>query len=163
MRLTATKRLDLEQDRARRVVARFAEGEAPLVLALAVQASIGFVPKVAIPEIAQKAHLESKELTEALEADQSIRLEPPGEHRITICTGTTCAPRGGASMVKLARRVLGINLFTTTPDETIRLDSQKCLGRCAMAPNVRIDGKLRGAMDEKRFGLLLGVLGRMRD
>ena len=65
-------------------------------------------------------------------------------------------------MVRFARRLLGINLFRTTADAAIRLDSQKCLGRCAMAPNVRIDGNLLGVMDEKRFGLLLGVMTRPR-
>jgi NADH-quinone oxidoreductase subunit E len=165
MRLKATKRLDLELDRAQRVLARFDSGSDSRVLGLAVQAKLGYVPEVSIREIAEKAGRSREAVLSELAADGEIRLTPRGDHRVTICTGTTCAPRGGVAMLKLARRQLGINVFDTSevPDQdTIRLDAQKCLGRCAMAPNVRIDGQLKGAMSEKRLDALLAVLRRSR-
>ena len=162
MPIRSTKRRNLEQDRARRVISRFEEGSDPRSLSIAVQESLGFVPSVALCEISKKSGCSEAEVLALVESDTTLLREPRGHHRVTICTGTTCAPRGGASMVRMARRLLGINLFRTTADDTIRLDSQKCLGRCAMAPNVQIDGTLFGAMDEKRFRLLLSVMGSKR-
>ncbi|MBW2270365.1 MAG: NAD(P)H-dependent oxidoreductase subunit E [Deltaproteobacteria bacterium] len=132
-------------------------------MAIAVQGSIGFVPAIAIPEIAERSGATHDEIAELVASDAAFRSSPLGRHRVTICTGTSCAPRGGVAMVRIARELLGINLFQTTTDAAIRLDSEKCLGRCASAPNVKIDGKLQGAMDEKRFGSLVGILRRSRD
>ena len=144
------------------MVSRFSPNSDIRSLAIAVQGSIGFVPDVAIPEIADRSGCSEDAVMFLIEADEALLRIPRGQHRVTICTGTTCAPRGGAAMVRLARRLLGINLFRTTSDEAIRLDSQKCLGRCAMAPNVRIDETLNGAMDEKRLSQLLSVMSRAK-
>lgn len=95
-----------------------------------------------------------------VEDDAALLQAPAARHRVTICTGRTCARRGGARLVRLAREALGIPLFSSTDDAAIHLEPFRCFGECAMAPNVRIDGGTRGAMTESRFRLLLGVLAR---
>jgi formate dehydrogenase subunit gamma len=151
---------NLERERTRRVLARCEPSAELGSLAAAVQQALGYVPPLAIPLLAERAGLAEDEVLRRLEQDEDLRLEPAGRHRVSICTGRTCARRGGAALARSARRALGIDLFRTTSDRAIHLEPFLCFGQCAMAPNVRIDGGLQGAMTERRLLLLLEVLGR---
>jgi len=127
-----------------------------------VQAVLGYVPPIVIALLAEKANRTEEQVLASVTEDDELLLEPAGRHRVTICTGTSCARWGGAGLARAARRLLGIPLFRTSPDQAIHLEPYKCFGSCATAPNVRIDGKLRGAMTEKRFLLLLRMLVERR-
>ncbi len=156
----AKKPRNLERERALRVLRSFSSGSEILSLATAVQESIGYVPPHVIPELAQVAELTSEQALTRIEQHPALRLSPPGRHQVTICTGKTCAGAGGARLVRIARQILDINLFRTTSDEAIRIEPFKCIGKCAMAPNIRINGDARGAMNEERFKLLLAALAK---
>jgi NADH:ubiquinone oxidoreductase subunit E len=161
MTATKTKKKEprnLERDRTQRALAGFSPGSEFTRLALAVQESIGYVPEHVVPQIAQHAQVTLEQALSAIEEDAQLLQQPPGRHQVTICTGKTCAGAGGANLVRTARKLLGIEVFRATPDGAIRLEPFKCIGKCAMAPNIRIDGNARGAMNEKRFKLLLAML-----
>jgi NADH:ubiquinone oxidoreductase subunit E len=151
---------NLERDRTRRALANWDRGGEARDMAAAVQSALGYVPEAAIERVAVHAGVSPDAVRSIVESDAVLRLTPSARHRVTICTGRTCARRGGARLVKLARSTLGIPLFTSTEDEAIHIEPFRCFGECAMAPNVRIDGGTRGAMTESRFRLLLGVLVR---
>ena len=149
---------NLELCRTLRLLARFEAGADPRAMAAAVQEVLGYVPPLAIAPLAEKADLAEDEVLARIGEDEALRLEPEGRHRVTICTGTSCARWGGAGLARAARRALGIPLFRTSADRAVHLEPYKCFGSCATAPNVRIDGKLRGAMTEKRLLLLIRML-----
>jgi len=151
---------NLERMRTRIVLTRFEAGADPSALAAAVQKSLGYVPPLVIPDLADKAGVPPEAVLAAVETDEELLLEPRGRQRVTICTGRTCARWGGAKLVRIARQALRIELFRTTPDDTIRLEPFKCMGQCAMAPNIKINGSIRGAMTEERFKLLLAAYAR---
>lgn len=151
---------NLERELIRQVLARHPSGSDPRALAMAVQEALDYLPKMAIEEIARHAAASADHVRLAVEQDDTLRLAPRGRYRVTICTGETCARRGGASLVRLARETLGVELFRASANEAIRIEPFRCFGQCAMAPNIRIDGATRGAMTESRFRLLLQVLGR---
>lgn len=153
---------NLERDRAHRALKRCGEEVDAGSLARAVQRSLGYVPPRALPLLAEKAGLTAEALLMQLEAIEEIRLEPECQQRIEICSGRTCAGRGGAKLIRLARRSLGVNMFETTPGPHIRLEPFRCFGQCARAPNIRMNGVIQGAMTEKRFGLLLDLLIRTK-
>ncbi len=158
---------NLERDRAHRAMARCVMARRVSrvdaeVLARAVQTSLGYVPPLALPMLAERTGLEAGILLAKLQAAEDIRLEPECKQRIEICSGRTCAGRGGAKLIRLARRLLGVGMFQTTSGQKIRLEPFRCFGQCARAPNIRMNGVIQGAMTEKRFELLLGVLGRTK-
>jgi NADH:ubiquinone oxidoreductase subunit E len=151
---------NLERDRAHRALKRCGEEVGVGDLARAVQASLGYVPPRALPLLAEKSGLTAQVLLKRLESMEGIRLEPECKQRVEICSGRTCAGRGGAKLIRLARRHLDVNMFETTPGQHVRLEPFRCFGQCARAPNIRMNGVIQGAMTEKRFGLLLGLLSR---
>lgn len=124
------------------------------------QAAIGHVPATAVGSIAGSHDCSPEEVDALVERSDDLDAAPRARHRVTICTGRTCARRGGAELVRAARRILDGEVFETSADGAIYLEPFRCFGQCAMAPNIRIDGGVRGAMTRERFELLLAMLRR---
>ena len=75
-----------------------------------------------------------------------FRFSPPGKHHIKACLGTACHVQGGEQMLDVLERRLGIRPGETTADGEYDLERVACLGCCALAPVVTIDGKTYGDM-----------------
>ncbi|MFP6641547.1 MAG: NAD(P)H-dependent oxidoreductase subunit E [Myxococcota bacterium] len=158
-----TQPRNLERERTERALARAPSNSDIPGLARAVQEKLGYLPATAIDSIAKRAALERAVVQELIEQQDELLLSPPGRHQVTICSGRTCARRGGARLIRMAREKLSLEVFQTTPDSAVRLEPFRCFGQCAQGPNVRLDGSLRGAMTEKRFALLLDLFLRPAD
>jgi (2Fe-2S) ferredoxin/predicted RNA-binding Zn-ribbon protein involved in translation (DUF1610 family) len=58
-----------------------------------------------------------------------------------VCLGTACHVRGGPAIVKEFEHDLGVRSSgDTTTDREITLETVRCLGACALAPIVVVDG-----------------------
>ena len=64
---------------------------------------------------------------------------------------------GSRALTEHARDTLGIDLHSTADEVT--LEPVYCLGNCAVAPAVMIDGRTYGRISAERFDELLGTLG----
>ncbi|WP_316670341.1 NAD(P)H-dependent oxidoreductase subunit E [uncultured Propionibacterium sp.] len=81
---------------------------------------------------------------------------PHGRHRVEICESTPCFFQGGDVLQRTAAEQLGVAVDEATPDGAVRVETVPCFGRCATAPNVKIDDRahqrvspaaLRGLID----------------
>lgn len=72
----------------------------------------------------------------------AFRLEPPGEHRCTVCTGTSCHLLGGTTLLSALEKHFGIRCGETTADGNLSLDTVRCLGVCGLAPLAILDGHI---------------------
>ena len=79
-----------------------------------------------------------------------FKLEPRGKHVIRVCQGTACHVKGGKAIVDFLRDYLNLNGKETTDDGMFTLERVACLGACAMAPVVEIDGKVYGKMTPEK-------------
>ena len=149
---------NLEFELVERALARAPQEADGLGLAHRIQDVLGYVPEHALESMAGRLGVERQGLESLIAGDASLRLQPTGRYRVLVCTGQTCAIRGGAQLLRQARAKLDIDIFESTENEAIRLEPFRCFGRCAQAPNVRFKGELRGAMTEKRFDLLLEMM-----
>ena len=61
----------------------------------------------------------------------------------------------GDVLAQAARRRLGIEFGETTADGSASLESVYCLGNCACAPSVMIDGHLHGRCTAEDVGRLI--------
>lgn len=82
---------------------------------------------------------------------EAFSLTPVGAHMIQVCLGTACHVRGGQLLLKQISAVLGIGAGETDPKGIFTLKSVNCLGCCALAPVVTIDGKYYGNPDLKQL------------
>ncbi|MCC7104597.1 MAG: NAD(P)H-dependent oxidoreductase subunit E [Chloroflexi bacterium] len=73
-------------------------------------------------------------------------LKPAGEHTCVVCTGTACYIKGSAALLSAIRERYDIRSGETTADGELSLLTARCLGSCALAPAVVLDGQVVGLM-----------------
>ncbi len=121
----------------------------------AVQEAVGFVPKDAVPLIAQELNLSIAEVHGVLSFYHYFRKEPGGRHVVHLCRAEACQAVGAAGLESHAKRSLGIDFHGTTADGAITLEPVYCLGNCALGPSMMIDDRLQGRVSPARFDELM--------
>lgn len=69
-------------------------------------------------------------------------LKPQGEHTCIICMGTACYVKRAAEILASMQETYGIEAGQTTPNGKLSLSTARCLGSCALAPLVVLDGEV---------------------
>ena len=110
----------------------------------------GWVSTDDIRELSDALNLSRADVHGVVEYYHDFRTEPPGAHIVKICSAEACQAMGGRELAAHAEQVAG--------DETT-LEPVYCLGNCACAPAVMIDGKTYGRVDAERLDALLASLG----
>jgi formate dehydrogenase subunit gamma len=123
----------------------------------AVQESLGYVPKDAVPLIARELNLSRAEVHGVLSFYHYFRKEPGGRHIVHLCRAEACQAVGAVDLEAHAKRTLGIDFHGTTADGAIRLEPVYCLGNCALGPSVMIDDQLQGRVSAGRFDALVSA------
>jgi len=76
----------------------------------------------------------------------AFSLVPVGRHIIEICSGTACHVKGSRRMLDRLKEELQIQPGCTTKDDRFTLRTVNCIGCCALAPAMRVDGETYGNM-----------------
>jgi formate dehydrogenase subunit gamma len=121
----------------------------------AVQDALGFVPDAAVPLIAERLNLSRAEVHGVRSFYHHFRTVPPGRHVLRVCRAEACQSMGGRALETDVQRRLGIGYHATTADGAVTLEPVYCLGNCACAPAVMLDGELHGRVDGERLDELL--------
>ncbi len=128
-----------------------------------VQKAFGYIPPQAIPRIAEGLGLFPSQVQGVISFYALFYTEPRGRNIVRVCRGTACHVRGGKTILKLVRQQLGINDGETTPDYEYSLETVACIGCCALAPNMVVNGKINGNMNPKKVASILGHYGGRND
>ncbi len=145
------------EETVREIVERFAALEGPLLPILhAVQDQLGYLPSACVAVIAKGLNLSRAEVQGVISFYPLFRVSPPGKRIITICRAEACQAMGGAALEAHAESALGIGFGETSADGEVTLEPIYCLGNCACAPSMTIDGVLHARVDAKRFDELMG-------
>lgn len=141
------------------------EGEpGPLLQILhAVQDAVGHIPAAAIPQLAEALNLSRAEVHGVVSFYHHFRRERPGSHVVQICQAEACRAMHCEQLMAHAQERLNIALHETTSDGFITLEPIYCLGNCACAPSVMIDGELHGRVTPERFDALIATTLRESD
>ena len=91
---------------------------------------------------------------------KSFHLKPRGRHTCTVCMGTACHVRGAGAVLDHFERRLGIEPGHTSSDGEFTLERVNCLGACALAPLVVVDGRYYGQMKESRADDVLAAMAQ---
>ena len=122
-----------------------------------VQGAEGYISPAAVRAISRKLRISENEIHGVATFYAQFRFHPPGEHHIHVCMGTACHVRGGERLLDTLEYRLKVKEGETTEDRKFDLNRVACLGCCALAPVVMVDGKvygqtsvlkLRGLLDE---------------
>ncbi|NTW34523.1 MAG: NAD(P)H-dependent oxidoreductase subunit E [Syntrophobacteraceae bacterium] len=81
-------------------------------------------------------------------------LTPRGRSIMHVCTGTACHVKGTPKLLDRLKQDLGLNPGDTTEDMALTLETVNCVGACASAPVVVIDGDTFAEVTPNRIGKL---------
>jgi len=115
-----------------------------------IQEEIGYLSDEAIKEVERHTGISANEIYGVATFYTQFRFSPPGEHTIVSCQGTACHVRGGQQILRELEKRLGITAGKTTTDGKFDLERVACLGCCALAPVVAVDGKVHAQMSAKK-------------
>ena len=87
-------------------------------------------------------------------------LEPKGQYQISVCLGTACYVKGAQQICDQFCELLGIQPGQTTSDGLFTVDALRCIGACAAAPAVSINGKVYARVSAKDIA---GILAEYRN
>lgn len=128
----------------------------------AIQDALGWIPSQAVPVIARALSLSRAEVHGVLTFYQDFRRTPPGRHVVQVCRAEACQACGSDALFAQASRLLECPPDETRADGAITLEAAYCLGLCAAAPSLCIDGRLHARVSPDRLDSLLGRLGDRR-
>jgi len=113
----------------------------------------GWVSEETIRQLADELNLSRADVHGVVEYYHDFRTHAPGKHIVKICQAEACQAMGSRDLTDHAQKTLAMSLHDTEND--ISLEPVYCLGNCACAPAVMIDGKTHGKVDNERFNTLL--------
>ena len=121
------------------------------------QAVLGYLPPEAVHFIARRLRITDNEVFSVASFYAQFRFTRPGRHLLRVCLGTACHVKGGVQMLETLERRLGAGAGETTADGEYDVERVACLGCCALAPVVTLDGDIHGQMSVLRLQDLLDV------
>jgi formate dehydrogenase subunit gamma len=119
------------------------------------QAAFGYVPREAVPIVAEALNVSRAEVHGVISFYHDFRDHPTGRHVLRLCRAEACQAVGGAHVADHVRARLGIDWHETTADGALTLEPVYCLGLCACGPSAMLDETPIARLDEARIDALI--------
>jgi len=124
----------------------------------------GYLGKDLMMDISQSLNLPPSHVYGVATFYSIFKLTEPGEHIVTGCLGTACYVKGVEEIMQVIEREFKVKRGETTPDRKLSVFVTRCIGACAMAPNMVVDdeviGKATKEMVLEKIKLVLGGVKR---
>jgi len=141
---------DQTPDSISEIVQRFdAKPEMLVQILQAIVQEHGWVSDGTIRQLANELNLSRADVHGVVEYYHDFRTEQPGKHIVKICQAEACQAMGSRQLTEHADSV-------EHADTTI--EPVYCLGNCACAPAVMVNGKTIGRVDPQRFDALMSAM-----
>jgi len=124
-----------------------------------VQRETGYVSEEGLARVAEHTRAPMSAVYGVATFYNFFRLDPVGEHTVTVCLGTACYVKGGQEILKRLKRELGVEEGRTTEDGLFTLDTARCFGACGLAPVIMVDAETYGRLSPTKA---LSVVERYR-
>jgi NADH-quinone oxidoreductase subunit E len=124
-----------------------------------IQAAYGYLPPSVLTAMSDRTGIAASRIYGVATFYEQFHLEPHGRHTIRCCRGTACHVKGGQGIIRAVRRILGIQEGETTKDMEFTFETVACLGACALAPVMVVDGVYYGKMTSRKVNFVLDSVG----
>jgi NADH-quinone oxidoreductase subunit E len=112
-----------------------------------VQEELGHVSPQTSRAVAAYFGLRPVDVMEVVSFYNMLYDRPQGRHHVGVCTNLPCSLRGARVLLARLEAHLGAASGETTADGRITLHHEECLGACAYAPMMRVDGTYHEDLD----------------
>lgn len=112
------------------------------------QGIFGYLPMKVQKHIADRIGVNVSQVYGVVTFYSFFSMKPKGENVISICLGTACFVKGSDKLLAACEKHLGIHNGETTQDGKFSITTLRCVGACALAPVMQINGKTYGNITE---------------
>lgn len=120
-----------------------------------VQREFNYISREALTLISEHLSMPLSKLYSMATFYRALSLEPKGEHIIKVCDGTACHIRSSLVILSELEKLLNISPGEMTKDGLFSLETVNCVGACALAPVMVIDGEYHGKLSPKDISGIL--------
>jgi NADH-quinone oxidoreductase subunit E len=104
------------------------------------QAEIGYLPPDRLRELSKILDIPLMQIFSVSTFYSAFRLAPKGQHEITLCMGTVCFLKGADKISEAICNEYNVQPGETTEDRLFTYQPVNCVGACALAPVMVVDG-----------------------
>lgn len=122
---------------------RYINEKTPLIMILSdIQKEYGYVPLEVQEIVSARTGISVAEIYGVVTFYSFFSLTPKGKYVIGCCLGTACYVKGSQQIIDQFCTLLNVQPGQTTEDGLFTIDALRCIGACAAAPAVTINGKI---------------------
>lgn len=122
---------------------RYKDEPTPTMMILEdIQNEFGYIPLEVQELVSELTGVPVSEIYGVVTFYSFFSMNPKGKYVIGVCLGTACYVKGSQLVLDKFSELLGIKPGETTKDGLFTLDVLRCIGACAVAPAVTINGKV---------------------
>jgi formate dehydrogenase subunit gamma len=114
------------------------------------QEEVGHVPEASLPAIAKALNLSRAEVYGVVTFYHDYHTKPQAKHVIKICAAEACQSMGARALITLAEKI--------TKGKKVEIEKTYCLGLCASAPSLMVNGKPQARIDQKKMKSIVAEL-----
>lgn len=111
-----------------------------------IQHRYGYLPREALYLVARHLGVPISRLYSMATFYKAFSLVKKGRNIIRVCEGTACHIRSSKFIIDEIENCLGIRPGMTTEDGRFTLETVNCLGACALAPVMLVNGEYYGSL-----------------
>jgi len=148
-----------EDNLIEQIVDRY-DGESGMLIPMMqdLQSECGYLPVEHLRYLGGRLKVPISRLYAVATFYSSFRLAPKGAHEVTLCMGTVCYLKGAPSISESICREFRVEPGGTTRDRLFSFNAVNCVGACALAPVMVVDGKYYdGVSPESALEILHGL------
>ena len=120
-----------------------------------IQEALGFLPEEAMCSVSDALEVPLIEVFRLANFYKAFSLKPRGRHLITVCLGTACHVQGAPRLVDAVMNQLKVGPGETTCDGAFTLETVNCIGACALAPVLIMNGEYYNHMTSDSLARLI--------
>lgn len=111
-----------------------------------IQTECGYLPQAELKDLSRRLSVPLAQLYSVATFYASFRLMPKGDHTIQLCMGTVCFLKGAEKISDAIRKEFELVPGGTSPDGKFTFSPVNCVGACALAPVMIVDGEYHGGL-----------------
>jgi len=122
------------------------------------QAECGYLPAEHLHCLGRRLNVPLSRLYAVATFYSSFHLAPKGAHEVTLCVGTVCYLKGAGKISEAICDEFRVEPGGTTRDRLFTFQPVNCVGACALAPVMVVDGEYHDAVTaESALEILHGL------
>jgi NADH-quinone oxidoreductase subunit E len=118
----------------------------------------GYLSRESIQHAARELRMSENEIYGVATFYPQFRFTPPGKHHVQVCLGNSCHVGGAQNFMEAMKFERNLVHGQTSPNRNLSLEGVGCLGCCALAPVVVVNGEVHGRMNRVTFMQLVETL-----